>query len=84
MQEDLYRLRTCEEHHLSNRSRPCLPSDRALHLASGIIDKEAYAGDVALASLFLNGRHGDVVDDLSRRMQDASDRPRLRAGRRLP
>ena len=55
---------------------PCLlyQIQRCTGPCVGMIDKEAYAADVRLASLFLGGRHGDVVDDLSRRMQEASDR----------
>ncbi|WP_374246258.1 excinuclease ABC subunit UvrC [Zoogloea sp.] len=75
LMQKIFRLRTCEDTTFSNRSRPCLLHQihRCTGPCVGLIDKDAYAGDVRLASLFLNGRHGDVVDDLSRRMQAASD-----------
>lgn len=75
LMQKIFRLRTCEDTTFANRSRPCLlhQIQRCTGPCVGLIDKEAYAADVQLASLFLNGRHGDVVDDLSRRMQAASD-----------
>ncbi len=76
LMQKLFRLRTCEDTTFNNRSRPCLQYQiqRCTGPCVGIISQEGYAADVALASLFLNGRHGDVIDDLSRKMQEASDR----------
>ena len=75
LMQKIFRLRTCEDTTFSNRSRPCLlhQIQRCTGPCVGLIDKDAYAADVQLASLFLSGRHGDVVDDLSQRMQAASD-----------
>ena len=76
LMQKIFRLRTCEDNTFSNRSRPCLlyQIQRCTAPCVGKIDAAAYAADVQLASLFLNGRHGDVIDDLSRRMEAASER----------
>ncbi len=75
LMQKIFRLRTCEDTTFANRSRPCLlhQIQRCTGPCVGLISKEAYAADVQLASLFLNGRHTDVIDDLSQRMQAASD-----------
>ncbi|GAA5168207.1 excinuclease ABC subunit UvrC [Viridibacterium curvum] len=72
----LFLLRTCEDPVFNNRSRPCLLHQikRCSAPCVDVIDKESYARDVKVATLFLEGKHSDVIDNLTARMQSASER----------
>lgn len=67
-------LRTCEEAVFAHRSRPCLlhQIQRCKAPCVGFVSQEDYAADVKLAGLFLKGRHGEVVEKLTQRMEEAA------------
>ncbi|HWU83760.1 MAG TPA: excinuclease ABC subunit UvrC, partial [Rhodocyclaceae bacterium] len=68
-------LRTCEEAVFRNRSRPCLlyQIKRCKGPCVGLISKQDYAQDVRMAELFLRGKHGEVIEDLTAKMQAAAE-----------
>ncbi len=72
--QKLFRVRQCEDSVYRNRSRPCLQYqiERCSGPCVGLISKEDYARDVADTMRFLDGKTTHIIDDLARRMEQAS------------
>ena len=70
-----FMLRTCPDHVLSNRSRPCLQYQikRCPGPCVLPVDKERYQQDVHQAVMFLEGRGDELVERLREKMHRASE-----------
>lgn len=74
LMQKIFKLRNCEDSVFRNRSRPCLQHQigRCTAPCVGLITPRDYDADTKRAVLFLDGRSGEVVDDLTRSMEAAS------------
>jgi excinuclease ABC subunit C len=72
----IFRLRQCDNSFFSNRGRPCLQYQikRCSAPCTGLISQADYQEAVQHAVLFLDGKSGEVIDDLVRRMETAAAR----------
>ncbi|MGQ9496744.1 MAG: excinuclease ABC subunit UvrC [Desulfotomaculales bacterium] len=71
----LFPFRSCTRQRFGNR-RPCLNFHikRCLAPCTGRVNREEYAAVIREVCLFLEGRHEDLVKDLTARMQEAAGR----------
>jgi len=70
-----FQLRTCTDHVLNTRKRPCLQHQIGRCPAPCVydVDAGAYADQVDDVALFLGGRHKELLDKLRGRMKVAAD-----------
>ncbi len=83
--ERYFQIRNCDDLSFKNRSRPCLqyqikrcPGPCVLPVA-----REAYLDGVRDLTLFLRGRHDELLEALRRRMASASEAQRYEQAARL-
>jgi excinuclease ABC subunit C len=69
-----FQLRTCTDGELESRTRPCLQFQirRCAGPCVFEVPKEQYAQQITGVSLFLEGRHDELVSDLQRAMTGAA------------
>lgn len=73
--ESIFPLRTCSDHELANRSRPCLQYQikRCLAPCMGYVTEEEYASLVRQTILLLSGKEKELLKQLRVRMAEYSD-----------
>ncbi len=71
----VFPIRQCRDTFFRNRSRPCLQYQigRCTAPCVGYISESDYAADVRHVELFLEGRSGEVIDELVERMERAAE-----------
>jgi len=74
--QKLFRIRSCEDPYFAHRSRPCLQYqiDRCSGPCVGLVSQSDYAEDLGHAVRFLEGRGREIIEDLGRKMEAASER----------
>jgi excinuclease ABC subunit C len=72
--QKLFPVRQCEDGFFRHRSRPCLQYQikRCSAPCVGLVTPEHYAEDVARTVKFLDGRAGEVIDELAAAMDTAA------------
>ncbi len=74
--QKIFGIRTCRDPYFDARTRPCLlyQIDRCTGPCVGLISKDEYAHNVQLAILFLQGKSEQVVEELQKKMEWASQK----------
>ena len=73
--QKIFRLRLCDSHMFSNRTRPCIQYEikRCSAPCVGFIDGDSYRRDARLAQLVLRGRDRRVQERLTKEMEAAAE-----------
>jgi excinuclease ABC subunit C len=73
--QKLFRVRQCEDSFFKNRTRPCLQYQikRCTGPCVGLVSTADYGEDVRHASMFLEGRSEEMIEELVARMNKAAE-----------
>jgi excinuclease ABC subunit C len=74
--QKLFLLRQCRDSFFANRSRPCLQYQikRCTAPCVGYVDEAEYRQQVEYALLFLQGKNKSIIDAMSKKMDNASQK----------
>ncbi|HEY1373563.1 MAG TPA: excinuclease ABC subunit UvrC [Candidatus Binatia bacterium] len=83
--EKHFLLRNCTEYNFKNRARPCLQYQIKRCLAPCVlpVDPNEYQENLREATLFIEGKRQELIDELRRRMQEKSDALEFEAAARF-
>jgi excinuclease ABC subunit C len=81
----LFLLRPCNDTFFANRTRPCLQYQikRCSGPCVGLVTRDAYSQDVADAVKVLDGKGGELNQDLTSRMEEAAEHLEFERAARL-
>ena len=73
--QKLFRIRQCDESFFKNRSRPCLQYQiqRCTAPCVGLVDATVYSVDVRHATMFLEGKSEEMIEELVARMEQSAE-----------
>ena len=73
--QKVFRVRQCENSFFKNRTRPCLQYQikRCSGPCCDLVSEEEYADDVKHATMFLEGKSREILDDFANRMEQAAE-----------
>ncbi len=85
LMQKLFPVRQCEDGFFRNRARPCLQYqiERCTAPCVDLITTDRYRQDVRHAVLFLEGKSGEVIEELAEKMGQAADALRYEEAARL-
>lgn len=72
--QKIFKIRQCSDHFFSLRTRPCLQYfiERCTAPCVDYVDMETYQRNVHLATLFLEGKNNEVIEELAKKMEESS------------
>ncbi|MDC9719842.1 MAG: excinuclease ABC subunit UvrC [Gammaproteobacteria bacterium] len=75
LMQRIFRIRQCEDAFFANRKRPCLQFqiDRCSGPCTGEISHQDYADDIRHATMYLEGKNQQLLDEVSLKMNQAAE-----------
>lgn len=74
--QKLFRLRQCNDSFFRSRTRPCLQYqiNRCTAPCVAYVNKEEYQKQVQHATLFLEGKNNEIIEDITQKMEQAAEK----------
>ena len=85
LMQRIFRIRQCEDAFFSNRTRPCLQFQigRCSGPCTGEISADDYAADLRHATLYLEGKNQQLLDEVSQQMDTAAEHLKFESAAQL-
>ena len=85
LMQRIFRIRQCEDAFFANRQRPCLQFQigRCSGPCTGEISQQDYAADLRHATLYLEGKNQQLLDEVSQKMELAAEQLKFESAAQL-